>query len=128
MSKNETDSPGRGDDRISHECDESAADEVILNPGDACPFCDERVGEIATDGGVIYVAGRSDGGGGGRKAHTDPDCPALSKARTIIERDRDAYPDELDVCQWCTGQVAQPDTQDTSHYLALKRAAEGGRR
>jgi len=45
-----------GDDRIAHECSESAADEVILNPGDACPFCDVRVGEAATDGGVDRAA------------------------------------------------------------------------
>lgn len=27
-------------DGLSHECSESAADEVVLSPGDECPFCD----------------------------------------------------------------------------------------
>lgn len=74
---------------------------------------------------TVYVAGRSGGGGGARKLHTDPDCPTLKAARSPLERRRDTYPDDADWCQWCTGDVPRPETQDRSHHNALKAAAEG---
>lgn len=78
----------------------------------------------APDVETIFVAGRSDGGGGSRKAHTDRDCPALKEARAPLERQRDTIPGDIDICQWCTGDVERPETQDRSHYNALVAAAE----
>jgi hypothetical protein len=73
---------------------------------------------------TVYVVGRSDGGGGARKAHTDSECPALKQARSVFERWHDVYTNDLDYCQWCSGDVEQPETQDVSHYNALVTAAE----
>jgi len=77
-----------------------------------------------TEHETVFVVGRSDGGGGARKAHTDPECHALKQARSVFERRQDVYANDLDYCQWCSGDVEQPETQDVSHYNALVAAAE----
>lgn len=77
-----------------------------------------------TERETIFVSGKRNGGGPKRKLHTERDCPALKEARTVLERPRDVYPDDTDFCQWCTGDVERPETQDRSHYNALVAAAE----
>lgn len=71
---------------------------------------------------TVYVAGKGNGGSA-RKLHTEEDCSALKKARTVFERRRGVYPDDVKWCKVCTGGADQASTQDTSHYNALKEAA-----
>jgi len=74
---------------------------------------------------TVYVAGRSNGGHGDRKVHTDPDCPGLKEARNPLPRSRDAYPADIDECKICSGELDQSEQdQDHSAYNALVAAAE----
>lgn len=76
---------------------------------------------------TVFVAGRSGGGDAAPQTkHLTRECPALKKARTVLERPRDVYPGDIELCKWCTGDVNRPETQDVSHYNALKAAAAEG--
>ncbi|MFC5135476.1 MULTISPECIES: hypothetical protein [Haloferacaceae] len=76
-----------------------------------------------TEAEILYVAGRQNGGGGSRKAHTTDQCPMLKQANTVLERPRDTFASEPGWCKVCTEGIDRPDSQDVSHYNALVAAA-----
>jgi hypothetical protein len=77
---------------------------------------------MTADKEIIYVTGGSNGGGG-PTIHLDEDCPNVRNSRVVIPRPRDVYPDDVDVCDVCSGTIDKSN-QDHSHYRALKAAAK----
>lgn len=71
---------------------------------------------------IVYVTGGHNGGGG-PTIHTDEDCPTVRNSRVVNPRPRDVYPDDVDVCDVCSGAV-DTSNQDHSAYRALKAAAK----
>lgn len=72
---------------------------------------------------MVYRAGRHSGTGG-RKLHTDPDCPRLKQANTIIgPKPRDRYGEDRGECAFCMGEV-EPNGGDDSLYRKLVEMGE----
>jgi len=83
--------------------------------------------EELTDGTereTVWVTGRQAGGGPERAIHTRRDCPIVESAHTVFEKDRSVFPDNKPVCNTCSGEIDQPETQDHSYLKSLKAAAE----
>jgi len=68
--------------------------------------------------GTVYVAGQGTGGPCDTY-HTDPDCRALQKARSVFEYSRENIGGTREECRVCRGEVSRPPSNDRSHYKAL---------
>lgn len=80
-----------------------------------------------TERSTVFVTGRQANGGPERAIHTERDCPILDAAPSVFAKDRSVLPDDRPVCKTCSGEIERPETHDTSHYNALKAAAEADR-
>lgn len=84
------------------------------------------IDRVATDGGelsdeTVYVRGANHGGNP-LVLHTDRDCSRLSNARTVLSRSRDTYPDDVPVCEWCTGSVEHAGGANDGPWKDLEAA------
>jgi len=77
-----------------------------------------------TDGGQDLVWTHSTAGGKSIIVyHTDPDCPSLNAANTVVERQRDMVPDRATRCQQCADRLSERDFDpDWSYQNALRDA------
>jgi hypothetical protein len=59
----------------------------------------------------VYTTTRSNGGGG-ICLHADPDCGYVRRMDTVVERDRDVYPDETETCDQCWPSAITQHSED----------------
>ncbi|GAA0935066.1 hypothetical protein GCM10009549_58300 [Streptomyces thermoalcalitolerans] len=52
---------------------------------------------------TVYVA-TNGAGGGARKLHTERDCPCLTSARNVVEKDRQLLEGHKELCRRCAGE------------------------
>lgn len=65
---------------------------------------------------TVYVAGSKNADTGGRRYHTDRECPRLKAAKSFSEKDLDPIPAQWKLCSVCAGEARQGGMPEGGRY------------
>lgn len=66
---------------------------------------------------TVYVTGSTNASTGGRRYHTDRECPRLKGANKVRTKDLDPIPVQWTLCEVCAGEAHHGGASEGSYDL-----------